>query len=956
MVYQVFSYKSRSNASSVTTRPRLKPVLREGSFLTLLILWFISCLLFTYDLLSYPIYFLIQRPDRRIKEAASSKSDQVDARTWVKFPGDRVQRYKFRGKTLAEIFASAIDEFSSKPCLGYRAVITCPVLSQNECGRSVLQEKSFRSDYTWYTFEQIGRRVQDIASGLYHRGTLPGTRCLFLAGTSLEWFCAAQACFQIGAQIVLAPEISCNIAFLQIITEAEIRVIFASCDRINQICRLLESIKSNSTNPSPCCHLTKIILTDWLFSVDFAEPAFAELRRSSEGVVDEIFSLGQVEETGVEYPIELRCTKQFVENDFDLRERLEEPRLRLLDRLFGSKRRPSQRRSVHYSTGSDSLKQNLPDAGDSAPTTNSNRTESINNLEGQGCPTSLEAYRGTMKHFDYSKSDDTAMIVYKHGSLSQLKSVKLTHGYLTRSNHYLFLDGKFNTSKSVHCAALDLDNMVEFMTEMAIFSNGGSIGYSCSRTTLFYDGQDLFERDKSDLEALNATFLLLRPYQIESLRSSVQKYMSLDYNPILGFLLINLLSDYKKYWARKFMDTPITDRIFCAPLRRLFGSRLSFILCNGVTDCSDTRDFFAFVLGIPIVELYGLPEADICAIAALDDDWSCCSKILALAEQSVQFCQRKDQNDNDEDQEDYNNMQLLPPKVNRNTFRFNNSKNLVTTSVFRPSYGTRIRLEDWEDFRATDQPFARGRLVLGGDTVCEGYFSIDLHGRGRFYKDPNGITWFRSDHIARVFPNGSFEIISAMSDIIKMGDGQLISLSQIEHSLRNSQFVDNVCAICVDERKFVIVLVVPNLRRLALKSPNEANLKMAIGSEPEPEELHDLEFRREVCNDRLLCEFVTEHLNGLMSKAGFQTVQSRFHLVPEIWTPESELVTPSFEPRRAAIQSHYASDIKSILGMQFLSSRMRLSVRCGHRLRKSPLPNTKNAHSNQLQVVNRLSY
>lgn len=509
----------------------------------------------------------------------------------------------------------------------------------------------------------------------------------------------------------------------------------------------------------------------------------------------------------------------------------------------------------------------------------------------------------------------------------------LTHNYLSRCNQYLFFggtgaDGKSHEKQEVHCATLSLDNVIEFMNEMSVLSHGGSIGFSCNPSTLFYDGKELFKRDLSDLQALNPTFLLVRPYILESLRSSIQNYLSLQLNPLTNLILTKVLYDYKKYWARRHFATPIVDRLFCSELRRLFGSQLRYILCNGATDCSETKDFFAFMVNIPVVELYG-PDEAIVSLISVNDIWD----YKRRKRDGI-----KNYSNELEDVEDLFNVQLMPPTINKNTFKPDNSKNLlITSSILCPTMGTRIRLENWEDFRTSDQPYPRGRLVIGGEVVCKGYFKRDELNRSSFYTDSNFITWFRTEDVARVFPNGSFEIISSMSDMIKMDDGQFISLSQIEHILKNSQFVDNVCAICGDDRKFIIALVVPNLRRLALKSPGESSLKMSIGCEPEPEELIDIEFRREVCNDRLLSEFINKHLSELIEKAGFKSIPSRFHLVPEIWVPETELVTPSFEPKRSAIQKYYTTDIQSIFKMEFSLTAKRLSAR-STRFRKISSP------------------
>lgn len=1013
----------------------------------------IKFILLIYDILSFSIYFFIQRPDKRKKEAQRTRSERINTNTWIKTapnPNDtnyllnglgwsynlsqdsrlinkpNVQAHKYMGSTLNEIFANSIKKFSSKLCLGYRAVVTCPVLTLNEEGQRILQDKSFRSDYTWYTYEQVGRRVQDLASGLYMSSVLPGSRALFLANTSLEWFIAAQSCFQLSLKLVIAPGVNDTTSLIHILKESKISIIFGSCDKLNSICSLFDSINQNNEKGEEegddlrrvnFEHLKTLIIIDWQFAIDFSEPIFVKLKKSSEGIIENVISMGEIEEIGVENPIELTCTKFLNEETSPLisENSIEKVSLnnstklveskelsRIKDYTFERYLEVATTNSSCDSTSKEEIPNTVPMRRRStmvakvSPKLDINRS---NRRPTTTCATTTHQIRTCDKHYvgscytltnnrevDYKSSsprlsiseqvklsndlsdltikpDDLAIIVYSLGSLGQLKAIMITHNYIARYNYYLFLDGLIR-GEDIHCTNLPLDNLIELITEICVFSHGGSIGYSCNQQTLFYDGTELFEKDLSDLEALNPSFLLAKPYDLERLRSSVQNYINLKLNPLKNFILTTVLYDYKKYWAKRYFETPIVDRIFCHELKNLFGSNLKYILCNGATDCFETKDFFTLIVNIPVIEIYG-PDEAIVSLISVSDIWDYKRRKKNQTESGYSFYSWKwgdrnddDDYDNDNDElDDFKDLQLMPPRVNKNTFREDKSKNLlITSSILCPTMGTRIKLEDWEDFRTSDYPYPRGRLVIGGDVVCKGYYNNNYQDKdedidktdsttnkedGSFYIDSNFITWFRTDDIVRVFPNGSFEIISAISDIIKMVDGQFISLSQIESIVRNSQFVENVCAICGDDRKFVIALVVPNLRRLALKSPGEANLKMAIGMEPEPEELLDIEFRREVCNDRFLCEFVDKHLNELIAKQGFQSIPSKFYLVPEIWTPETELVTPSFEPKRSAIQKYYALDIQSIFKMKLNKSKNRLSGRL-LRERKSSNPNRTN--------------
>jgi long-subunit acyl-CoA synthetase (AMP-forming) len=1026
MVYQIFNDEIEPEAASRRLkierqqRPRShSKSSAKSTWSTLaasLLITLIKLTLVVYDVLSFPIYFLLQRPDRRAKESQRARSRQVDENTWIRaddnhhqqqqqqqqngFIDDllntigigsgneckRPMQIKFMGATISEIFTQSIREFHSSPCLGYRAVVICPMLTQNEAGAHVIEEKSFRSDYTWYTYGQIGRRVQDIASGLYHHRVYPTSRAMFLAGACLEWFCTAHACFQLAVELVIVPDINDPTTLRSILAESEAQVLFVTCDRLEQLCKLIDAIsvranghhRGQDPEPTRPILLRKIVVIDWQFSIDFSEDQFHPLGAAIENcpIRLDTLSIGQIEEAGIEHPIELRCSSAISEENLSL-ERFDE-----LDRddptskstigrylnfrfaLANGHRKAVMRRNVSGPNGAAAATGPPPGGRHSdskalsAPIRRRHQNgERVVQPKGantrddgdgdDGSPAS-ERMQDTTSGSEAPKPDDLAVLVYNYGSLGQLKPIMLTHRQLARCAGRMFLDGMI-VGRDVHCAILPLDSLVEFMVEVCVLSRGGSIGYSCNLQTYFYDGAELFARDKSDLEALRPSYLLLRPYILERLRHSTQNYLRLQLNPIVSFLFENVVYDYKKYWARRHFRTPIVDRVFCSRLKRLFGDRLKFVLCNGATDCSETKDFFAFMVDLPVIELYGSDEASVSLMSAGGSvrdhgrpagkrrDAEKCGYGWRLFQFELADSKGHHQeagpdaaaSDETEGHKDFQDIQLLPPTVNRNIYRENLSRNiLMIASILCPTPGTRVRLEDWEEFRASDRPYPRGRLVLGGELVCKGYLNRAALSAETFYVDSNFVNWFRTGDIARAFPDGTFEIISAISNMIKMVDGQFLSLSQIEQLIRNSQFVDNVCAICGDDRALVINLVVPNLRRLALKSMGEAHLEMGMAMEPEPEELADVEFRREVCNDRLLCEFVSDHLNELLAGAGLSSITNRFLLVPEIWTPESELVTPAFEPKRAAIQKYYANDIRAIVGLELgCSTSRRLSAR-----------------------------
>ena len=61
----------------------------------------------------------------------------------------------------------------------------------------------FQDDkYTWQSYEEVGNRINRVASGLYSMGLRPGDKVMIYADTCAEWLITALACFKSSLTIV----------------------------------------------------------------------------------------------------------------------------------------------------------------------------------------------------------------------------------------------------------------------------------------------------------------------------------------------------------------------------------------------------------------------------------------------------------------------------------------------------------------------------------------------------------------------------------------------------------------------------------------------------------------------------------------------------------------------------------------------------------------------------------
>lgn len=100
--------------------------------------------------------------------------------------------------------------------------------------------------------------------------------------------------------------------------------------------------------------------------------------------------------------------------------------------------------------------------------------------------------------------------------------------------------------------------------------------------------------------------------------------------------------------------------------------------------------------------------------------------------------------------------------------------------VGAPLNNVRVRMVNWPDggYSIRDKPNPRGELIIGGKMVSKGYLNLEELNRESFF-DEDGIHWFITGDIAMVHPNGTFSIIDRKKDIVKLANGEFISIGKV---------------------------------------------------------------------------------------------------------------------------------------------------------------------------------
>jgi len=226
-----------------------------------------------------------------------------------------------------------------------------------------------------------------------------------------------------------------------------------------------------------------------------------------------------------------------------------------------------------------------------------------------------------------------------------------------------------------------------------------------------------------------------------------------------------------------------------------------------------------------------------------------------------------------------------------------------TGRVGAPVQGVNIKLINWEEgnYRVTDTPLPRGEIHIGGGNVASGYYKLEAKTKEEFYDDDNGRRWFRTGDIGQFEVDGTLRIIDRKKDLVKLQFGEYVSLGKVESVLKSCPVVDNVCIYGHSSKSYVVALICPNepeLKRLAAKfGKGDKELKELV-------EDKDL-------TGCVLREVVQHSKKSRLEK--FE-IPGAVTLCPEIWTPESELVTAAFKLKRKPLQEFYQLDLDRMYG------------------------------------------
>ncbi|NHN41930.1 long-chain fatty acid--CoA ligase [Halorubellus sp. JP-L1] len=197
-----------------------------------------------------------------------------------------------------------------------------------------------------------------------------------------------------------------------------------------------------------------------------------------------------------------------------------------------------------------------------------------------------------------------------------------------------------------------------------------------------------------------------------------------------------------------------------------------------------------------------------------------------------------------------------------------------------------------------DDPGAVGELLARGRNVTEGYWNKPDETAAAFTPaDDGGDDWFRTGDVVHMREDGYVEFRERSKQILVLSTGKNVAPAPIEDAFASSKVVEQ-CMVVGDGEKFVGALLVPNFEHVRLLAADEG---VSLPEDDEAAASH--EFVRDVLEaevDRVNSDFES-----------YEKIK-RFRVVPEEFTEENELLTPTMKKKRRDILDRYADEVASM--------------------------------------------
>jgi len=168
----------------------------------------IEVLLFIWDVVTYPVYVLIQQPWRQTRRIERIRARAVDHKaTEVTIRAvpttDKIKEellaHQEKINTMEKLFNFSAKKFGSKSCLGTREVLG--ELDEQQSSGKIFTKLQL-GDYSWLSYKELDSKAEFLGKGLRELGVQPKEKIVLYANTCAEWMMSAVGAFKHSIAVV----------------------------------------------------------------------------------------------------------------------------------------------------------------------------------------------------------------------------------------------------------------------------------------------------------------------------------------------------------------------------------------------------------------------------------------------------------------------------------------------------------------------------------------------------------------------------------------------------------------------------------------------------------------------------------------------------------------------------------------------------------------------------------
>ncbi|WP_418281173.1 AMP-dependent synthetase/ligase [Halorubrum sp. DTA98] len=466
---------------------------------------------------------------------------------------------------------------------------------------------------------------------------------------------------------------------------------------------------------------------------------------------------------------------------------------------------------------------------------------------------------------DATEVDDLASLIYTSGTTGKPKGVQLTHAnFRTNVNqcYKRFADRPGRdagvpgiSAESTTLSFLPLAHVFERLAgHYMMFAAGATVGYAESPDTL-----------REDFGLVRPTTTTSVPRVYEKLYDAIREQAS--ESPVKERIFEWAVDVGRTHHEADdpgvLLDAKraLADRLVFSSVREAIGGNVDFFISGGGSLSAELCALY-HAMDLPILEGYGLTETSpvICVNPPEEP------KVGTIGPPVV-------------DTEIAIDVTLAGAEVS-------NVPGDVGELLVR---GPQVTDGYWNRPDATAEAFTEsGRLP--DEAVVAGDPPEDRDG------DPDE-PWFRTGDIVQYRADGYVAFRERAKQLLVLSTGKNVAPGPIEDRFAANGFVEQ-CVVLGDSRKFVSALVVPNFERVA------------DWAETRGIDLPD--DRQAICRDERVRDRIDEEIDRVNEEFEPYERIKRFRLVPEEFSEENDLLTPTMKKKRRNILERFADDVEMI--------------------------------------------